>query len=82
MLKAKTWQKIQKNWRSEHINLLLFSPQKSLKWKLEDFCFVLYINLQDKENRRLNGNILEDVQDVPGTVRSQEIVAVHDATSF
>lgn len=52
---------------------------KIIKIKVEGFCFVLYINLQDKENRRLSGNISDDV---PVTVRSLEIIAVHNATSF
>lgn len=47
--------------------------------KIEDFCFLFNINLQDKENRGLSDNILEAV---PVNVRSQEAAAARDATLF
>lgn len=60
MLKAKTLQKIQK-WRCEYINLPLFFVLKIIKMRVKDFCFILNINLQDKENGEINSNILEGV---------------------
>lgn len=50
-----------------------------IKMKIEDFCFLFNINLQDKENRGLSDDILEDV---PVNVRSQEAAATRDATLF
>lgn len=43
------------------MNLPLFFFTKITEMKVKDFCFILNISLQDKENGGINSNILEAV---------------------